>query len=392
MPKKNNNKLLKLENHLAVLIYGLANAVLRILEILLGCFRRNLPPRTILVFRTGNLGDTVCAIPSYRALKKHFPNAQFLLLTSRDRVFNERQPLTSLIGNETFEEIIYYEPKDVRSIRKLWRLLGCLRSRHIDLIIYFGQYGVPFWRLLRDIFFFGALNCRSLIGFRLNKHCLFKIAQRYYRRFDCETERLINILLPLGISNEGLDFALPIQEIDKEIVNRLWPHKEIVEGRRVIGIHPGSSLSLKCWPRESFLSLAKELKTRYNVFIILLAGEDNNNICLGISNILAGDCLNLCGKTNFMQTAEVIKRCNVLISCDSGPVHLSAAVGVPTIIISSAWDYPGCWLPYGKHHSILRHDVPCQVCLKTECLTGRCVKDITVEEVVEVFRKTILFN
>lgn len=383
---------MRIENQLAGIIYNLANAALDSLNFLVTLPKKKSCLKTILVFRTGNFGDTVCAIPAYRALRRHFPDARLLLLTSRDRVFNQRQPLTSLIGSSIFKEIIYYEPGDLGSISGIGKLLRCIRSQRVDLMVYLGQYDVPFWRLLRDMFFFSIAGCGKLAGFKLSKHRVFRIAQRYYRKFDCETERLLKILFSLGVAEKEPGFDFTVDKADKELIDNLWPPQGLIDNRPVIGISPGSAYPLKRWPQDSFLSLAKELLSKYNVFIILLASEEYKTTCRLISDSLGRDCLNLCAKTNFAQTAEVIKRCDLVVSCDSGPAHLAASIGVPVIIISSAWDYPNCWAPYGKNHIIIRHDLDCQVCLKPECPTKECIRGIAVEEVIAACKEKLPLN
>jgi heptosyltransferase-2 len=392
MTQVRNNGLLKIEDWLAGIIYSLANATLASLNYLFTVPRKKSYPKTILVFRTGNFGDTLCAMPAYQALKGYFPQAQLLLLTSRDRVFNQKQTLTSLIGENTFNEIIYYEPRNLSSILGAWKLLRSIRSRRVDLLIYFGQYGVPFWRLLRDMFFFWIAGCGKLVGFKLNKHSIFRIAQRYCRKFDCETERLLKVLSPLGVIEKKPVFDLAITDPDRELIDRLWPPQGLIDNRPVIGISPGSAYSLKCWPQDNFISLAEELLFRYKAFIVLLAAEEQKQTCRLISDSLAGECLNLCAKTNFAQTAEAIKRCDLVVSCDSGPAHLAASIGVPVVIISSSWDYPNCWAPYGNKHLIIRHDLDCQVCLRPECPTCECIKGISIEEVIAACREKLLLN
>jgi len=392
MMDERNNRLLRVENQLAEIIYSLANATLDSLNYLFTSPRKKTFPKTILVFRTGNFGDTLCAMPAYRVLKEYFPDARLLLLTSRDRVFNQKQTLTSLIGENTFKEIIYYEPRNLSSLLGTLKLLKSIRSRRVDLLIYFGQYDVPFWRLLRDMFFFLIAGCRKLVGFKLNKHSIFRIAQRYCRKFDCETERLLKVLFSLGVIEKKPVFDLAIGEADKKLIDHLWPAQGLVNNRPVIGISPGSAYPLKCWPQDNFISLAQELLFRYKAFIILLAAEEQKQTCRLISDSLKGECLDLCAKTNFAQAAEAIRRCDLVVSCDSGPAHLAASIGVPVIIISSAWDYPNCWAPCGNKHVIIRHDLDCQVCLKPECPTCECIKGITVEEVIAACKEKLLLN
>jgi ADP-heptose:LPS heptosyltransferase len=332
----------------------------------------------------------IVAIPTFKAVKKYFSSAKLILLTKHEPIFNENQPLTSLIGNDVFNEIIYYKSEDLKNLPNIYLLMKRIRKYNIDAIIYLGRTSVPFLRVLRDIFFFYFSGCRKLYGFRLNKHRLFRIAQRYYRIFDREPERLLKILLPLGISQEKVDFSLPISQQDKQFIDNLWPKPEKLKNRSIIAINPWAKFLVNHWPKERFLGLAKKLVNEDKAFIVIVGGNDAQETCNYIgSNLSMEDSLNLCGKTNFMQTAEAISRCNLLISCDSGAVHLAAAVYKPVVGIYTARDYPNCWYPWGNRHIVIRHDVTCQVCFKTKCLIMKCISSISVEEVLSACRKIL---
>ena len=99
---------------------------------------------------------------------------------------------------------------------------------------------------------------------------------------------------------------------------------------------------------------------------------------------LAQGCLNLAGKTDLAQLAELYRRCALLITNDSGPMHIAAAVGTPVVAIFGPTD-PALTGPYGKQHVVLRAGIPCSPCLKPYCThTPRmeCMSLVTVEQVL----------
>jgi len=388
----NKNIRLEIENFIASLIYDMVNGLLTFLQYFLSSFRKSTRAKAIILFRTGGVGDMVCAIPAFRALRKHFLGARLILLTKREPVFGNSQSFSRLLGNDILDKIIYYKSDDLKSLRKIYSLMIYIRKEKIDKMIYLGQYDVTLFRLLRDMLFFYFSGCRELYGFRLNKHRLFRIAQCYYRVFDSEAERLLKLLVPLGISQKNLDFNLSITEEDKRSTDILWPNSTALQGRPKVAINPGAKMPLKRWSKENFLQLSRALIDKYNAFIVLIGGEDTEGSCRFIKNNLGENCLNLCAKTNFMQTAQVLSRCDLMISCDSGPVHLAAAVKTPVVGIYTARDYPNCWSPYGRNHTILRHNISCQVCLKTDCSTMSCINGISVEEVISACSPKLLHN
>jgi len=182
---------------------------------------------------------------------------------------------------------------------------------------------------------------------------------------------------------------LPIAETDKRVIDKLLPSSDATGSRVLIAINPGAKFPVNRWPKERFLELARKLVSQCHSYIVLIGGEDARDVCSFIAGNMPEGCLNLCGETTILQTAEVLSRCRMLVSCDSGPLHLAAAVGIPVVGIYSCRDYPNCWYPWQDRQVIIRHDLDCQVCLKEECGTMECVKAIGVEEVLAGCRKIL---
>jgi ADP-heptose:LPS heptosyltransferase len=380
--------LLKIENYLASLVYLSANGLLRLMQLVLSAWGRPRGEKNILFFRTGSLGDILCALPVFRAVKRTFPGSRLMLLTKKEEVFS-REPLTSVLGADLFEEIIYYESADLSGFRKASLLLSALRGRKIDTLFYLGQYDAPLIRLIRDMIFFYACGCRRLLGFRLNKHRLFRMPQRYFGRFNKETARLLKIIAPLGARVQKSDFILPIAPDDKKFVDSLWQRTGVDSERVKIAVVTTAKFPVNRWPKENFLYLARALISKLDAFIILIGGTDASGVSRYLEGGLGKDCLDMCGRATFMQSAEIISRCALLVSVDSGPLHMAAALGVPVAGIFTARDYPNCWFPYGEGHKIMRHDTDCQVCLKTECGSMECIKSINPEEILGACKEII---
>ncbi len=82
------------------------------------------------------------------------------------------------------------------------------------------------------------------------------------------------------------------------------------------------------------------------------------------------------------QTAELLRRCDLLISNDTGAIHLAAAVGTPVVAIFSPWQVRGKWYPYGRANTVLRGHAPCDHCLRLDCDSSECTESVSVEEVL----------
>jgi ADP-heptose:LPS heptosyltransferase len=338
------------------------------------------------------LGDTVCAIPAFRALRKHFPSSRLILLTKREQLSGDLFSLASVIGNDIFNEVIYYTSRDLKDLLGICSFLRRIKKLKIDLMINLGQYDATLARLARDMLFFYFCGCRLLYGFTLRKNRIFRIAQRYYRKFDCEIERLLMVLQPLGISDKKIDYTLPLTKEDKFFIDNLWFQQQSLKDSPIVGIIPVAKFPVNRWPKENFVYLVKALMKDYGAFIVVMGGKDTQETASFIEKNVEGHILNLAGKTSVMQTAEAISRCDLSVSCDSGLVHLAAALKRPVVGIYTARDYPNCWYPYGNNHIVIRHDAECQVCLKAACKTMKCIKDIGVGEVLTACRQILNLN
>lgn len=363
-----------IEFYIANLVYIFGNTIIRIIK--WGLFGSGFPvnPQNVLIFRTGHLGDTFCAIPAMKAVKKRFPNTRFIFITAKQTP-NLPHPIDVLKEVIEFDEIFTYEPISLKNLRGLSKLISYLRDRKPDLLIYLGQNSSSLFTLIRDMFFFRVAGCRSVCGFQWTKHRLFPLAQRRYRVFDKEVERLMKLVEPSGVHCE-ISWDIP-----RVPLNFNWP--QFLNSRPIIAVHPTAKFRVKHWPFERFLEVISILHERYNAFFIVVGGNEAKAEAEALVEKFGVDALNLAGKTTFLQLAEVLRRCNLLISCDSGPIHVAAAVGTPAVGIYTARDYPGCWYPWGEQHIILRKDLPCQICLKTECETMDCIKGISADEVLK---------
>jgi len=376
MPKMNIKMLkLQIQYFFANAIYAMGNTVLRLIGFILFRDKTDRDFKNILIFRTGNLGDTFCAIPAMKLVKERFPDARFIFMTS-EGLPNLPHPVDVLNGLLEFDEIYLYKPTALKNLKYLFKVVGQIRRKNVDLIVYLSQYDASLPRFIRDILFFRMTGCKSICGFQWTKHRLFAAAQYRYRKFDREVYRHVKLLSPLGVSDK-ISWDIP------EVLLNINPSSFTTSNSRtVIAIHPGAKFPVNHWPVERFLEVAFALKKAYNPFFIVVGGSDIKESAGIIAQSMKNDILDLSGKTSFLDLAGILRQCDLLISNDSGPVHVAAAVGTPVVGIYTARDFPECWYPWGKQHIILRKDISCQICLKTECQTMDCIKSILPEEVI----------
>jgi len=370
--------MMKVKYKIAEFIYSIGNLVLRLAEVL--CFKRQSgDPAKILIFRTGHLGDTFCSIPAFRLIRKKFPSARLYLLTSV-KEDGLPHPIEVLKGIISFEEHFTFVPPRTERTKVPGGLAGRLRNEHFDLLIYMGQYPIGILHMLRDMVFFKMAGVSSVMGFKLSKHRFFRLAQRRNRIFDDEVTRLVKLVSYPGDTAEDIQWKIPGVPIDSNV--------NFAPGENLVAVHTAAKFPVNCWPITKFKRLIYELNEQFTPSAIIITGgsADPGSGDL-LSAVNGGNILDLRGRTGFMELAEVLRRCELLITTDSGPAHVAAAVGTPVVGIYSARDYPNCWHPHGDQHIILRKDIDCQICMRERCDSMACIKMITVDDVLRGVKK-----
>lgn len=372
-------------------LYRFLNAMLSIVRKAL--FPGYLPenPSRVLIYRIGQIGDILCSIPAIIAVRERFPNAHIALLTT-PVARNAPGAKELLHGADFLDDLIVYYHDEIESWRGILTLVKSLREKRYDLFIEFPDDLGTSKKFLRDIFFSKAIGCKYAIGFRLNTLHTFIKAQAKHLQFEDEVKRLLTILADEGISNSGVHFSLPITQNDVDMVNIIFSNYGLDGNKNYIAMNPGAKRPTNRWPKERYAEVGKILAKKYKYKILITGGPGDAELARWIANEIGESAFVIAGKTSLMQSAELLKRCKVLITNDTGTMHLATAVGIPVVAIFSARDFPGKWYPYGTDNVILRENVDCEVCYRLNCDSLKCLNMISVDKVLEAVRKTAVSN
>jgi heptosyltransferase-2 len=156
----------------------------------------------------------------------------------------------------------------------------------------------------------------------------------------------------------------------------------------LLGLNPGAEYGpAKRWPAENFAATAREVCRRVpNAVWLAFGGPGDAKVCADIERLANGRVLNLAGKTTLRQLMALLKSCRVVLTNDSGPMHLAAALGTPVVVPfgSTSPELTGPGLPGDSRHAIFRSPTPCAPCFLRECpIDFRCMTGITVNRVVD---------
>ncbi|OGP52789.1 MAG: lipopolysaccharide heptosyltransferase II, partial [Deltaproteobacteria bacterium RBG_13_52_11] len=158
----------------------------------------------------------------------------------------------------------------------------------------------------------------------------------------------------------------------------------------LIGLNPGATYGdAKCWSPKRFAELGRRFIKDYGASILIFGSsrpkekELNATIAQGIGE----GCLNLSGETSLLQLAALLRRCHLLVTNDTGTMHVSAAVGTRVVAIFGPTD-PRTTSPLGEGHVVIRKETSCSPCLKRICPEDhRCMELISVLDVIEAVKE-----
>ena len=337
----------------------------------------------ILILKPSSLGDVIQALPVLRLLKRHLPASEiFWWIDSALAPLLEGDP--DLTGIVRFERKRWAAPQHwpemLRSIR--W-----MRAQNFDWVI-------DLQCLARSGMFAWLANGQFLIGLdevREGARGFYDVAVRRASFHTHAVDWYLAVLPRLGVPVHNHFQWLPERPAVAAAVQSKWP----TDGARWMAIQPGARWENKRWPVECFAELVRSLAKKFpdTRFVILGTAEDQP---LGeiIARAEPQRCQNLCGKTSLLEMVEWLRRCELMITNDTGPMHVAAALGKPLVALFGPTE-PRRTGPYGHLESVLRLDLPCSPCLKSHCTYEKpdeCLKAIfpaTVFERVKCKLQTI---
>jgi len=332
----------------------------------------------ILILKPSSLGDVVQALPVLRLLKCHLPASEiFWWIDSALAPLLEDDP--DLTGIVRFERKRWAAPQHWP---EMLRSLRWMRAQNFDWVI-------DLQCLARSGAFAWLANGQFLIGLdevREGARGFYDVAIRRASFHTHAVDWYLAVLPRLGVPVHNHFTWLPERPAIAAAIQSKWQ----TDGARWIAIQPGARWENKRWPVEHFAELIRLLAKKFpdTRFAILGAAEDKP---LGEMILRAEPqrSLNLCGETSLPEMIEWLRLCELMVTNDTGPMHVAAALGKPLVALFGPTE-PRRTGPYGHLENALRLDLPCSPCLKSHCTYEKpdeCLKAISPATVFEFARK-----
>ena len=337
----------------------------------------------ILVIQTAFPGDVILTLPLIQSIKKAFPRAQTDVVVTH---------LASglLAHHPAIHDVLVYDKHGEDSgVGGFRRMVGLIRSRHYRMVF------VPH-RSLRSALLARMGSIPARIGFDKSAGNRFFTRVIHYDPAVHETVRNLS-LLDSYIPPEKREQSpvLYPDEKDRQFIGDLLVGKGAAAGQNLIGIAPGSVWPTKRWPESYFIGLIRSLDDTRNTFV-LIGGKEDAGLC---ERIRRGSesryVVSTAGGCTFLQSAELIRRCKILISNDSAPMHLATAMGTPVIAIFGP-TIPGFGFgPLNERDVVVEMDgMSCRPCAihggkRCPIRTFDCMKQLLPDRVSSEVRKVL---
>ena len=299
-----------------------------------------------MIVRTDRIGDVVLTTPALKALRVAYPEAKISILLA---------PVTRDIidGNACVDQILVDDRAgEHRGLLGFMKLIHQVRKNKFDCAL------ILHTKKRTNLLCFLA-GIPERIGYKNEKlGCLLNrpLDDTRHKGERHEAQYCLDVLKALSIDCDDLELYLPVKEDALLWVERMKQKHLINNEDRLVAIHAGSSDPSRRWPEYRFAQLIKELIQRYHARIVMIGSPD---VCVVTQKIISSvneELIDLTGQTSVSQLAALLTCCDLLISNDSGPVHMASAVGTPVVSIFTR-NQPGInpqrWGPLGPRSRVV---------------------------------------
>ena len=327
--------------------------------------------KKILIFNLNWLGDCLFSTPAIRAIRKAYPDSYIAVVIPKNC-------FEVLEGNPNINEIIFYDDKSIhKSVFSKLKFIQALKAKHFDVAILFHR---SFTRAL--LVYLAGIKER--IGYKRKKRDFLLTKKIPFVERDSlhRIDYFLNLVDSwTGIKTKDKKYDFFIPEEARKYINEFLKDK-VTGSDYLIALNPGGNWPPKRWPTDYFAKLADKLIDELNVKIIITGSVKDLGIAQTISNLMHNKQIILCGKTNLKQLGALFERTDLVISADSGPMHLATSLNKKLIAIFGPTS-PEITGPYNSGNClILQKDTGCSVpCFEINCYDNRCMKEISVDDV-----------
>jgi heptosyltransferase III len=299
--------------------------------------------KRILIYRLGSLGDFVVALPCLHLIRRSYPQAHIVLLTNHPVSGKAAPAMQILDGSGICDESIGY-PVGVRNPGTLVNLRRQIKSYSFDLAVLLNGSRGRF-NAMRDWLFFRACGIPEIIGLAMGKEDM-PMAASNGLLVEQECSRLarrVNAIDKVDLANRA-NWSLNLTGDEREKASILLKHHGVKAPFLITSV--GTKLLAKDWGNENWIQLFEKLSLCFpELGLVMVGARDEFERSDQVRQSWKGKSYNFCGQCSPRISGAVFEQAVLYVGHDSGPMHLAASVGIPTVGIFSWHNPPGQWFP-----------------------------------------------
>jgi len=301
------------------------------------------------------------------------------------------QPRIDMLIDQKYADVMKYNPylHEVIAVERAGlrghplnniRLIRKIRASQYDVVI-------NLHRNERTTVFTAFSGAKSRIGYaRKGPYGLL-----FTQKFDAGSQlhivdEYLSFLDYFELTRRGYGLEMYVDAPSRAEADQMWRAAGL-EGRRAVGVNAGSNWPSKRWLGEGYAKLA-ELLVENNLTPVFFGGETDRVLVREILALTTAQPVVFTGKISLLHLAALAKKCAVFVSGDSGPAHIAASQGVPTVVIYGP-STPERFHPYGVKHININAGVSCSPCKVSVCAAHKCMKNISPREVLTAVQELL---
>lgn len=339
-------------------------------------------PNKTLVIRLSSIGDIVLTTPFLRSFKKQFPHCRVDYVVKKE--------FADLLRYNPYIDHLYEFNSD-SGFAGLRRFVSELRQQQYDLI-------VDLHNSLRSKYIrrrVRAKKVRRISKREIQRFLLIKFKMNVYRNTVHVVDRYIETVEDFGVrnDNDGLELIIP-EHYHSHVAEQFEPLKQ--ERRFLVAICPAAKHYTKRWLKEYYVKLSEMLIDTCGVYIVILGGPEDKAYCEDIRRLIGVEhAVNVAGELKLLQSAAVLDQCDVVVTNDTGMMHIAAARKRKIVAIFGPTVRELGFFPYGTENIVVEHDnLSCRPCThigSNSCPKGhfRCMRDLLPTRVYEATERML---
>lgn len=325
--------------------------------------------KNILVLNFGQLGDVIMSLPALHAIREKFPTAKITVMGGK--------AVAEIVKLSGFsDELIIVDRVKLRdspriwSIKQIFKIIGDVRGRKFDFVI--DIHSLPETNLLG--FISGAK--KRLYGNResrsLDSLAKFPVKPPKEDKSKHLADRYLDILTALGIENPKRFVQISPQPKEIEEIKQIFQSLGVSENKTLVGLFLGAGHPSRRWKLDNFVDLAKNLVKNETLQVLVFLGPEEADLLDEVKTKFPKEAI-IINKLTLLQLFAALSFLKVLVSNDTGPMHLGAIAGASIVLVLDK-NAPTTYLPLTE---------------KIEIVTGKEINEISVEEVFQATRKSL---